>query len=467
MSNAGLYIGLSGVLAQSQGLDVVSQNIANSQTPGYVRENTNMSAVVQPGAAIGSGVTVTSISQFTDSFLQTQAYSAGAASSSANSYAASLNSAQTNFQEPSPSGINEQLSAFWNAFDQVGNHPDQSAGRQQLIGIAQQIATTLNSNSQGLTDLYNSQVTSIGLTVASLNQQLSSVASLNSQITALTGQNGANSLIDQRNQVLNSISNEVGARITNNPDGSVTVLAGGVTLVSGSTAQTLTLSAPTAPPIPAPGGAVVSIVASSTGTSLPITSGSVGGQLQALNGPIPTYAASLNSFASSFATQVNNILTSGYVYQPYNATPPPTPPPNGLPMFVSSATGQPITAATISINSAISSNPFNIAAAQSYNQPLDGTNAQAIAALGSLPNPPDAKYTAIVSQVGLDVSSGQARANTQSMNAQSATAALESVTGVNTNQELVNMLAYQQGYQASAKVISTVASAIQSLLAAV
>ncbi len=467
MSNAGLYIGLSGILAQSQGLDVVSQNVANADTPGYTRETTNMTAVVQPGSAIGSGVAVSSISQVTDNFLQTQAYSASADASSSTSYLATLNSAQTNFQEPSPVGINEQLSALWNSFDQVANHPDQSAGRQQLVGIAQQLTTTLNSDSQGLTNVYNSTTSAVSETVTSLNQQLATVATLNGQITSVLGQNGANTLIDQRNQILNSISNEIGARITNNPDGSVTVLSGGVTLVTGTTAETLSVHAPTAPPIPAPGGAVASIVSNSTGTTLPITTGSLGGQLQALNGPLPSYATSLDAFANSFATQVNNILTNGYVYQPYNPTPPPTPPPNGLPLFLSSATGQPITAANITINSQILSNPFNIAAAQNYNQPLDGTNAQAVAALGSLPNPPDAQYTAIVSQVGLDVSTSQANANAQTTRAQSATASLASVSGVNTNQEMVNMLAYQQAYQASAKVISTISTAVQSLLAAI
>lgn len=467
MSNAGLYIGLSGILAQGQGLDVVSQNIANAQTPGYVRENTNFSAIVQPGSAIGSGVTVASISQITDTFLQNQAYSASADSKSAASYLSTLNSAQNNFQEPSPVGINEQLSAMWNSFDQVANHPDQSGARQQLVGIAQQISTTLNNASQGLTDLYNSTVGSISGSVTSLNQQLSSVATLNGQIMAVNGQNGANTLIDQRNQILTSITNEIGARVSNNQDGSVSIVSGGVALVSGVTVTNVSVKSPTAPPVPAPGGALVSVVSTSTGATLPISSGTIGGQLQALNGPIPNYASALDSFANTFATKVNNILTNGYVYQPYNSSPPPPPPPNGLPLFVSGVSGQPISAANIGINSAIVSNPFNIAAAQNYNQPLDGANAQAVGALGSLANPPDAQYTAIVSQVGLNTSTAQANASSQAARALSTSASLASVSGVNTNQEMVNMLAYQQAYQASAKVISTVASAIQSLLAAV
>ncbi len=465
MSNAGIYIGLSGIQAQTKSMDVVSQNIANVNTPGYTRETANLSAVINPGSNIGSGAIVASVSQISDSFLQAQAQSASADSHAATSLSSALSSAQTNFQEPSPIGINEQLSSLWNAFDQVSNQPNLMAARTQLVNIAQQLSTTINSDSQGLTNLYNGTVSQVQSSVTSINQQLKQVATLNGQIMAAQGQNGANTLIDQRNQLVQSITDSIGARVVNGSNGSISILSGGIALVSGIVADSLNVQAPTAP---ATGTA--SIVSNSTGATLPVTSGTIGGNLAALNNNIPSYMTNLNNFAYQLATQVNGALAPsgggfGYATPPISAT---NPLPAGQPLF-SVSTLSSTAAATISVNQAVSTNPNLIASSSSSNTPMDGSIAAAVAALGSSSSStsPDALYNAIVTQVGLDVSTAQSNVKTQSARSQSATSALASVSGVNTNQELVNMVAFQNAYQAAAKVIATVATSIQSLISAV
>ncbi|KJF17937.1 flagellar hook-associated protein FlgK [Acidithrix ferrooxidans] len=465
MSNAGIYIGLSGIQAQTKSMDVVSQNIANVNTPGYTRETANLSAVINPGSNIGSGAIVASVSQISDSFLQAQAQSASADSHAATSLSSALSSAQTNFQEPSPIGINEQLSSLWNAFDQVSNQPNLMAARTQLVNIAQQLSTTINSDSQGLTNLYNGTVSQVQSSVTSINQQLKQVATLNGQIMAAQGQNGANTLIDQRNQLVQSITDSIGARVVNGSNGSISILSGGIALVSGIVADSLNVQAPTAP---ATGTA--SIVSNSTGATLPVTSGTIGGNLAALNNNIPSYMTNLNNFAYQLATQVNGALAPsgggfGYATPPISAT---NQLPAGQPLF-SVSTLSSTAAATISVNQAVSTNPNLIASSSSSNTPMDGSIAAAVAALGSSSSStsPDALYNAIVTQVGLDVSTAQSNVKTQSARSQSATSALASVSGVNTNQELVNMVAFQNAYQAAAKVIATVATSIQSLISAV
>lgn len=465
MSNAGIYIGLSGIQAQTKSMDVVSQNIANVNTPGYTRETANLSAVINPGSNIGSGAIVASVSQISDSFLQAQAQSASADSHAATSLSSALSSAQTNFQEPSPIGINEQLSSLWNAFDQVSNQPNLMAARTQLVNIAQQLSTTINSDSQGLTNLYNGTVSQVQSSVTSINQQLKQVATLNGQIMAAQGQNGANTLIDQRNQLVQSITDSIGARVVNGSNGSISIFSGGIALVSGIVADSLNVQAPTAP---ATGTA--SIVSNSTGATLPVTSGTIGGNLAALNNNIPSYMTNLNNFAYQLATQVNGALAPsgggfGYATPPISTT---NPLPAGQPLF-SVSTSSSTAAATISVNQAVSTNPNLIASSSSSNTPMDGSIAAAVAALGSSSSStsPDALYNAIVTQVGLDVSTAQSNVKTQSARSQSATSALASVSGVNTNQELVNMVAFQNAYQAAAKVIATVATSIQSLISAV
>ncbi|MDA8196381.1 MAG: flagellar hook-associated protein FlgK [Actinomycetota bacterium] len=460
MSNASLYIGLSGVIAQSQGLDTVSQNIANANTPGYTRETVNLSDVVTPGSTVGGGVTVNSISQITSQFLQTTARVSSASQQAAQSYYSAVSTAQNYFQEPSPVGVNEQLSNLWNAFDTLSNQPNLSTARNSLITTAQQLTTTLNQNSQGLVNLYNTTVAQVGSQITALNKQLAQVESLNKQIVQYQGGSGANTLIDQRNQIINSITDTIGATVQTNADGSVTLLSGGITLANTNMSDTLSVTSATAPPMPAVGSSPVSITSGLSGATLPIVSGSIGGSLSALNVSLPKYSSQLDSFTSNLATQINNILTSGFGYSSTS------PAPSGVPLFVASS-GTTITAGNVAINSAITANPNLIATAGSSNSPMDGSIASQVAALGSSANPPDAQYSLAVAGVGLDVSTAKSTLGTATSQSQSATTALSSVAGVNTNEELVSMINYQNAYQASAKVIATVASMVQSMIATV
>ncbi len=460
MSNSSLYIGLSGVLAQSQGLDTVSQNVANANTPGYTRETVNLSDIVTPGTGTGGGVTVSSISQITSQFLQTTARVSSASQQAAQSYYSAVSTAQNYFQEPSPVGINEQLSNLWNAFDTLSNQPNLTTARNSLLTTAGQLTATLNSNSQGLVNLYNTTVAQVGSQVSALNTQLAQVESLNKQIVQYQGGSGANTLIDQRNQLINSITDAIGATVQTNPDGSVTLLSGGITLANTNMSDTLSVNAVTAPPMPAVGSLPVSITSGLSGATLPITSGSIGGSLSALNVSLPKYSSQLDAFTSNLASSINSILTTGFGYASSGAAP------AGVALFTA-ASGSTITAGNVSVNPAVTANPNLIATASTATAPMDGSIASQVGALGSSLNPPDAQYTLAVAGVGLDVSTAKNTLGTATSQSQSATTALSSVAGVNTNEEMVKMINYQNAYQASAKVISTVASIIQSMIATV
>ncbi|MDA8026319.1 MAG: flagellar hook-associated protein FlgK [Actinomycetota bacterium] len=460
MSNSSLYIGLSGIIAQSQGLDTVSQNIANSNTPGYTRETVNLSDVVTPGSTTGSGVTVNSISQISSQFLQTTARVSSASQQAAQSYYSAVSTAQNYFQEPSPVGINEQLSNLWSAFDTLSNQPNLTTARNSLLTTAGQLTTTLNSNSQGLVNLYNTTVAQVGSQVATINKQLAQVESLNKQIVQYQGGSGGNTLIDQRNQLINSITDAIGATVQTNADGSVTLLSGGITLANTNMSDSLSVSAATAPPMPAVGSSPVSIVSGLSGATLPITSGSVGGSLSALNVSLPKYSSQLDSFTANLANSINSILTTGFGYSASG------PAPAGVALFAP-ASGSTINAGNITVNPAVTANPNLISTAATSTAPMDGSIASQVGALGSSLNPPDAQYTLAVAGVGLDVSTAKSTLGTATSQSQSATTALSSVAGVNTNEELVKMINYQNAYQASAKVISTVASIIQSMIATV
>jgi flagellar hook-associated protein 1 FlgK len=452
-------IALSGLNAAQTGIDTVSQNISNAGTPGYVREQVNQSALIDTSTGAGAGVIVNSISQVSSGFQNQVLANATAQNSYANALSQVVTSAQSFLNEPSSNGISEQLANFWSAFDTVANTPNQLAPRQQLVADAQQLSTTFNQLSSSFNQLYTSTVNSISSDVTTVNTQLQQIAQLNQQIQQ-AGPSSSNTLIDQQNQILNSLQGTLGVTTQSQSDGTINVLLGGITLVQGNISTSLSVQAPSAPPMPSANQ--VSLIAASSGTAAPVNSGSIGGLLTAVNQTLPNYSTQFDSVASSFATTVNTQLTAGNSY-PGNGTTPQA----GTPMFVFGGNGS-ATALNLSVSSAMIADPFTIAAAG--NPPggnNDGSNAQKAGELGSLSNGPDALWRSTVGSFGLDVANAQNLVSSTNASYQSAYQAQQATSGVSTNQELVNLLNYQQGYQAAAKVISTISSTVQTLLQAV
>jgi flagellar hook-associated protein 1 len=126
-------------------------------------------------------------------------------------------------------------------------------------------------------------------------------------------------------------------------------------------------------------------------------------------------------------------------------------------------------AAGLSVNTAIVNDTQLIAASSTSALPdatNDGGNAQAMAELFNSSTGPDQQYQSLVQGLGTQVSAVNSQVTSQTSVANAAQENLQSIEGVNTNDEMVQMLTFQQAYQASAKLVSTVDTMMQSLIAA-
>jgi flagellar hook-associated protein 1 FlgK len=132
-----------------------------------------------------------------------------------------------------------------------------------------------------------------------------------------------------------------------------------------------------------------------------------------------------------------------------------------------------MSAATISVNAAIVADPTLIAAAgpnATNTGPIgtnDGSNAQAMAELGSSATGPDLDYQNLVESIGSDTQNANSQLASQTSVATQAQQALQSVTGVDTDQQLTSLMQFQDAYQASAQVVNIINSTMQSLMQAV
>jgi len=461
MSGGSLYIALSGIDAAQTGLDAVSENVANADTPGYLAEQVALGNQQLPGSPIGDGVSVLGVTQSANQFTRQIELASNAASSYATQLSSILGEVQSSsFAEPSSSGIAEQMNTLFNDFGAVADQPTELAPRQQLLAAASGLASTFAQAASGLEQIYQSSTAGATNLVTSVNQQLGEVAALNGQIAATNvAAGGANTLIDARNQLVDKLAAEIGASVVPAQQGQINLVVGGVALVTGNQAASLAISVGAQSPPTAANTASVTLATS--GTAVPVAAGTLGATLVALNTNIPRYATQLNQTAQSLASAINQQLASG---TSVSATG--TGSQAGIPLFVGTG-GAALDAANIAVNPALDANPMLLAASGATYSPGDGSNAQAVASLETSPSGPGALWAGIVGQVGLDVANANALATTANATYQQAYQAEQSTSGVDVNTQMVNMVTYQQAYQAAAKVISTVAQTLQSLLQSV
>jgi flagellar hook-associated protein 1 FlgK len=425
--------------AARYGLEVVSQNIANADTPGYTRQASAQSAVdgsttvpsVHTRPTGPAGVTVTGTSRQADPVLDARARVEHARTALADTTAAQLSAVEDVFNEPSDSGLAAQLNTFWNAWATVANQPASGAARGVLLQDATSVANTLNSMSTSLDDFAENTAMQLGRSVQTANSAATQLATLNGQIAVAraTGAD-ANALLDQRDQLRDQLGTLVGATSTIGADGAASVTVGGQTLVTGTTASALSLT-----------GSQVAV----GGTAVTLTGGSAAAEVTALNTTVPAYQSRLNAVANALTSKVNAAQAAGY--DASGAA--------GAPMF--SGTG----AGTIAV---VLTDPADVAAAGTPGGNLDGSNALAISAFGGDDDGPDAAYAALVGDVGSASALASARRDTQDAISHGVDTLRESTSGVSYDEEVSSMLTYQHAYSAAARVLTTLDGMLDTLI---
>lgn len=236
MSNL-LSTGVSGLNAAQVALSTVSNNIANISTPGYSRQTVVQSENLSPSGGrytIGSGVNVETVQREYSDFLTNAVWTNNSGMQRATTYndlATTLNSMLS-----ASGNLQSSLDSFYGAFSTVANTPGVASSRQALLGSASSLVTTFNTLGQQFASQQTQVNSQIKGTVNSINSTASSIADLNARIRQ-AGTNVPNDLLDQRDQMVQTLSGYLGVSTFNESDGTVSVYASnGQSLVSGDKA---------------------------------------------------------------------------------------------------------------------------------------------------------------------------------------------------------------------------------------
>ena len=308
-----LNIGMSGLNAAQGSLSVLSNNIANVNTPGYSRQQTtqNASASNQYGGVyIGSGTTLADVRRIYNDFLGAAYQSSTALNSDATAYAGQAAAIDKTLSDKS-TGMSAALSAFFSSLQTAAATPSDVSARQLLLTSAQTLSNRFNSISTQLTQQKESINGQLSTMSDQVNKLTSSIASLNNQISQAQGSSNSapNNLLDARNEAVRSLNELIGVTATEK-NGQFSVNTGtGQSLVEGGIANTISAVASSTDN----SQYTIQLKMGDTSTDIGsvVTGGSIGGLLRYRSDVLMPAINDLGRIAIATADSVNNQLGQG------------------------------------------------------------------------------------------------------------------------------------------------------------
>jgi flagellar hook-associated protein 1 FlgK len=243
--SAALASAMSGLRANQAALSITSSNIANASTPGYVNQSVNQ--VEQATGGYGSSVQVTGVNRDLDTYIQTQLRTETSGGAYADQLSNILGQLQNVYGTPGGVGTLEtSLSNFTSALQAISTSSGSSSSQSVALSAAQNLATQLNSTTQGIQALRTSVNQDIGTCVTQANAAMNTIANINTQLQGLSPNDpAAATLQDQRDSAINTLSSLMDIRTNTDATGEVSVFTGsGVQLVTSGLASTMSFSSP-------------------------------------------------------------------------------------------------------------------------------------------------------------------------------------------------------------------------------
>lgn len=320
---SGFNIARSGLFVSQRALNVTSHNIANANTPGFARQRLDTKAsrpefLAASNGALGTGVDSESVIQIRDEFLDFKYRGQTSVEGEWGFKEDILSTLETVFNEPSDSGIRSFLDQFFSAIGELNKNPEslttRSLVRQRIIALAKNI----NQMQSSMEKLQRDADFQLSTVVDDVNGYAKQISELNKiiYISELDGST-ANDIRDQRNVILDKLSELVNIDYYEDSAGRFNVLVTGQALVSHYEYDQIRLTERTVKNNPEDALKLKDIDWISGGT-FKATSGKIKGILEMRDNiegsekGIPYYMNKLTEFSDVFANEINRIHMSGF-----------------------------------------------------------------------------------------------------------------------------------------------------------
>jgi len=310
-----LHIAKEGLYVQQSSVAVTAHNLANVNTPGYSRQSPvveTMDPQVIGGIYFGRGAALGTITKSYDAFLNNNIMLEMNLLGQWEIKESLLSQAETIFNESGDTGLNAMMNEFWQAWQDLADHPEGLGERAVLQQAGQTIASTFQRMAGDLDRIQSDANNNIVSVIDTINQLNEEIASLNNQIAGtLAGRGNANDLTDRRSYMVEQLSKLIDIRSLEQSNGQITVLTSfGKPLVAESRSWSLSAVAEEAR------GDLYSVYYNDGENTLDITENVAGGSLKGLleirDEIIPAYMDKMDTLASSLITEVNRMHYTGY-----------------------------------------------------------------------------------------------------------------------------------------------------------
>jgi flagellar hook-associated protein 1 FlgK len=294
---------VSGLQAAQTQLRAVSDNIANVDTPGYIRKVADQVSSVSGG--IGTGVSISQVRLAADRFLQSAGLNATARAGAAAASTTLWDQAQGLFGDPSEdTSFFTTMDKVFSAFSTLSAAPTSTAARAAALDQAQTFFDSASSISDQLQTLRDQADANIQADVEKANQLLQQIDSLNIEISrAQIMGNDATAPQNQQSQLIDKLSTLMDLRISPRDQGGVVVRASDGFVLAGDGAATLSykrMGASGELSIQRPDGQAQLMGAR-------LTSGELKGFLDMRNEALPAVSNQLAELVSKTANQLNAV----------------------------------------------------------------------------------------------------------------------------------------------------------------
>lgn len=510
-----MNIANSGMRAMQESVNTTSNNIANAHTEGYARKRVTLvtnTPMHLPGVGeISTGVRTDGVMRIRDVFTDRQVRLENGRFETFSARNSIYDQLEIVFNEPSQTGISASMQEMWNSWQELGKTPESLTARTIVIEQSTTLADRFNHTAVQLEGLQNETLFQVSQSVFEVNTRLEQLKAVDKQIMeAVNREMTPNDLLDQRDLLLDQLSGFLTYSVKDQSDGGISLKLDGQEVlyktapptfsvvqsvreiededgvnkieiqiaVNGDTNQLRTLSVPLdqtghiqgwkagtllSSNLHAPSEASLTEAAF---TMVVAGEGRIHG-LQTMMTEVGQSIDKLDTLASGMAELINTVHSNEGEH----------------PNFFVSGSGGKIRAATIRVNPDLKDHPQDIIAGKTADGPEgDGSRALAIARLRDVSlnaagyskdtfsfssqsgDTSDARYRSMIAELGVSSAYSRNMAENETSLLNQLHQRRESVMGVSVDEEISALIKFQNGYQANARVMSTLVSMLDTLI---
>lgn len=497
----------SGITANQVALQTTAHNIANTNTDGYSRQRVHMTTkppyVIAGTGTIGTGVNVTGVERVVDDFVRSQIREANSKYTYNTQKSDTLGQLEDILHEPSEDGVIKSLNTLTDSWQKLAENPELGTSKTLVVENANSFADSIHQMATQINKLHKDSISNLQKSVLDFNEKIDQLADINKKVFTLTSRGETpNDLLDQRDTLLKDISGLVNINTEFDEYGRTALSVDGQTILDfkNETHNTLSVVVGT----DANGNALVSDRGDSSKSNVALgrqvevgtvmltkkddagntayseiktSEGDMGGYQESAK-EILEHMDELNDFIAKIGKATNMVMTGGQ---------------NKLDGFFTLGNDPSRYALDFKVNDAIAKDPSKIPAGKALDgkgSAGDGSRALAVSwamktkfktpvrdadldtyneATMKFNESQDGQtfaetFNNIVTKNGISKQKADNMAAAQKVVLNNLENKNESMSGVNINEEMSDVIRFQQGFQANTRVLSVIAEMLDTLV---